>query len=280
MSASRPPLSENELRRELASAAELLDPQPPTRDELQALARRRHGLLRTVSPPLLVAAAVAAVAAVSVAVATQHSSQPRPPATTGPDPVPTVSSTPPAPRPSTSHPVVPPPRPSSKESKPSTSASDSGSSSHSAPPPAGFVQGPYGFLIPQGWHVHPLVSGGGGTTFWGSVTREPNPDTASAAPFTADYVSGWLSAGRGVGLPYTSGHQPDLSIAAAGTFCAAVQWQPISSNEISFTCPPVSGQVPRGVLIVEPYPNGTKQVVVTLPAGQQSTATQILDSFH
>jgi hypothetical protein len=274
-------MSENELRRELASAAELIDPQPPTRAELQALARRRRGLLRTVSPPLLVAAAVAAVAAVSVAVATQHSSQPRPPATTGPDPVPTVLSTPPAPRPSTSHPVVPPTRPSSKPSShPSTSGSDSGSSSHSAPPPIGLplVPGAYGFLVPDGWHEHPLANYGGSGS-WASYTKGTTlPPFDGAAGNAVQYA---VSAAQGT--LYDGSGRPILSEAVNATMCAPTHWQSISASAISFTCVPVDGMTPRGVLIVRTppgRPGGTKQLVITLPADQQSTATQILDSFH
>jgi hypothetical protein len=37
---------------------------------------------------------------------------------------------------------------------------------------------------------------------------------------------------------------------------------------------------PRGILIVNPRPGGTKQVVVTVPADEQATATEILGSFH
>jgi hypothetical protein len=270
-------VSENELRRELASAAELIDPRPPTRDELQALARRRHGLLRTVSPPLLVAAAVAAVAATSVAIAVQHSSQPRPPAVTGPDPVPTVSSTPP--RPSTSHPV-PPPRPSAKHSKPSTSASDSGSSSHSAPPPAGLQLGPgaYGFLVPDGWHEHPLANYGGSGS-WASYTKGTTlPPFHGAAGYAVQYA---VSAAQGT--LYDGSGRPILSDAVNATVCAPTQWRPLSASAISFTCAPVEGMVPQGVLIVRTPPGrsgGTKQLIVTLPADQQATTTQILDSFH
>lgn len=88
MNTPRSPLSEDELRRQLASAAELINPQPPTRKDLNALRRRHrrtHQVLRA-GAPLVVAAAVAAVAITATAVAVHHRSQPRPPATSQPVP--------------------------------------------------------------------------------------------------------------------------------------------------------------------------------------------------
>jgi hypothetical protein len=88
MNTPRSPLSEDELRRQLASAAELIDPQPPTRKNLNALRRRHrrtHRILRA-GAPLVVAAAVAAVAITATAVAVHHRFQPRPPATHQPVP--------------------------------------------------------------------------------------------------------------------------------------------------------------------------------------------------
>src|SRR5262245_37828430 len=90
-------LDEDTLRRQLAAAAELIDPQPPTREDLDALrrrARRAHSTLRA-GAPLAVAAGVVAIAAAG-AVALQHRSEPLPPATRPPGPS-TAPSTSPVP---------------------------------------------------------------------------------------------------------------------------------------------------------------------------------------
>ena len=111
MNTPRSPLSEDDLRRQLASAAELIDPQPPTRKDLNALRRRyrrTHQVLRA-GAPLVVAAAVAAVAITATAVAVHHRSQPRPPATHQP-------------LPHTPSPTAPKPKSKSKSSTPATSA--------------------------------------------------------------------------------------------------------------------------------------------------------------
>lgn len=82
------------------------------------------------------------------------------------------------------------------------------------------------------------------------------------------------------GLLYTQDGKPILSQAAWRSLCPATHWQPISPSAISFTCAPVPGMQPQGVLIVEPHYGGTRQVIVTLPADEQATATDILNSFH
>ncbi len=279
-------LDEDTLRNQLTSAADLIDPHPPTRDELDALRRRPgrgHRALR-MSPPLLVAAAVAAiaVAATAVAVAVQHRSEPLPPATHHSSPT-TLPSTVPAPRPST---IIAPNRPSTRgtttplanttPSRPTSSSTTSPSTS-SAAPPSGLqlVTGPYGFLVPAGWHTHPLWNGQGSGS-WASFTQGP-----AAAQLTAPVPNSVLySLWGGSGLIYTRDGTPVLSEAVNHALCQPTHWQPISPSAISFTCAPVAGMQPRGILIVNPRPGGTKQVVVTVPADEQATATEILGSFH
>lgn len=82
------------------------------------------------------------------------------------------------------------------------------------------------------------------------------------------------------GFLYTRDGKPVLSEAVNFTLCPPTHWQAISSSAISFTCAPVSGMQARGILIVEPSPNGTKQLIVTMPADEEAAATQILDSFR
>jgi hypothetical protein len=144
-------------------------------------------------------------------------------------------------------------------------------------PPSGLqlVPGPYGFSIPAGWHSH-LLANYGGSGSWASFTRGPAAAPFhAAAPYSVQYFL-W----GGSGLIYSRAGNPVLSQAAKDTLCPATAWHAISANAISFTCAPVAGIQPRGVLIVEPRPGGTKQLLVTLPGTQQPTATAILNSFR
>jgi cytoskeletal protein RodZ len=272
-------LDEDTLRQQLTSAAQLIDPRPPTRDELNALhrrPRRGHRALR-MSPPLLVAAAVAAIAVAATTVAIQHRSEPRPPATQPPGPT-TPPPTTPAQRPSTAtspnHPsrqaTTTPPvsTPPASPTSPSTPATN-------APSVLPLVRGPYGFSIPAGWHAQPLTNYGGSGS-WASFTRDPATAVLRApAPYAVVY-----SISASAGLLYTQDGKPVLSEAVNYSLCPVAHWQAISPSAVSFTCASVSGMQPQGILIVEPHAGGTKQLIVTLPAEELATATVILNSFH
>jgi len=274
MTTPRSPLNEDELRRQLASAAGLIDPQPPTRAELEKLRQRRRRVLRIAGPPLFVAAAVAGIAAVSVAVAVHHDSQPRLPAATRPDPYPTVSST--SVIPTATTPIA------TTTSQKASTGSSSRSESHSTPPTDAtglpLVLSAYGFRVPRDWHEHPLTNYGGSGS-WASFT-----EGSAAAPLHAAMpLSVQFTESAAQGTLYTKDGRAILSEAANATLCAPTSWQAISPSAISFSCAPVSGMVPRGVLIVGTPPGptgGTRQLIVTLPASQQATVTRILDSFH
>lgn len=196
-------------------------------------------------PPLLAAAAVIAVVATVVAMF----------GSTG------------------SHPPVPP------GSKQPTSTSAAPAPRTTAPAPApglSLVPSGYGFLRPEGWVPQPLRSDGG---------------PASRAAFTDTHVSSTLTSpvaasiiyevnGGSLGLVYDANRRPLLAGALAGVRCGVTSHHVLAANTVAFTCAPVNGQSPTGLIVVEPYPQGTRQLIVTLPPAEQSSATAILDSFR
>ena len=60
--------------------------------------------------------------------------------------------------------------------------------------------------------------------------------------------------------------------------CANTRGVVLSVRAIAFGCQTPAGEV-NGVVIVEPYPGGWKDLTTTLPKSGHKLATQILNSF-
>jgi len=223
--------------------------------------------------------AAVAVGTVTVAhVASEH--RHAPPATSvaptphSPPPRPTHASSPTS--------VAPTPDSPPHASSPAHASSAPPSSSHAGP--AGstvvvdglrLVPGPYGFLVPASWQeAFPLTNWGGSASdalFSAGPVHAPYPGMPQTIEYRLD---------GGESSVYKRNGQPILSSLARLSLCPAVSWQPISSHALTYTCAPVRGMVPTGILLAEPPYQGIKQLLVTLPASQHEAVTRILDSLH
>jgi hypothetical protein len=218
--------------------------------------------------PLLAAASVAAVAAATVTVAHVASEHRHTP------PAISVAPTPDSP--------TPPPSPASSPARvssapPSSSTPGPGTSSSSTVVVDGLwlVPGPYAFLVPSSWQeAYPLTNWGGSASD-ALFSAGPVHAPYTGMPLTIEY---WLDGGDS--SVYNRNGQPVLSSLAKLSLCPAVSWQPISSNALTFTCAPVRGMVPTGILLAETPQQGIKQLLVTLSTGQHEATTRILDSLH
>ncbi|HKF35236.1 MAG TPA: hypothetical protein VKB37_22985 [Jatrophihabitantaceae bacterium] len=231
--------------------------------------------------PLIAAACVAAVAVGTVTVAHVASEHRHaPPATSA---APTPHSPPPRPTHASSPTsVAPTPDSPPHASSPAHASSAPPSSSHAGP--AGstvvvdglrLVPGPYGFLVPSSWQeAFPLTNWGGSASdalFSAGPVHAPYPGMPQTIEYRLD---------GGESSVYNRNGQPILSSLARLSLCPAVSWQPISSHALTYTCAPVRGMVPTGILLAEPPYQGIKQLLVTLPASQHEAVTRILDSLH
>jgi hypothetical protein len=239
--------------------------------------------------PLLAAASVAAVAAATVTVAHVASEHRHTPPATSVAPTPDSPTPPPSPASSpatsaapTPDSPTPPPSPASSPARvssapPSSSTPGPGTLSSSTVVVDGLrlVPGPYGFLVPSSWQeAYPLTNWGGSASD-ALFSAGPVHAPYTGMPLTIEY---WLD--RGDSSVYNRNGQPILSSLAKLSLCPAVSWQPISSNALTFTCAPVSGMVPTGILLAETPQQGIKQLLVTLSTGQHEATTRILDSLH
>lgn len=260
---------------------------------------RRVERLRRFGPwaaPLVAVASVAAVVAGTVGVSQVASSghhvqpgssvpalTPTPATPTG---APTSAATGPSTAPTGSPTSAPPTSPKTDDSSsPARASSTPPSSSTPGPPSPGssavvvdglhLVPGPYGFLVPSNWQeAFPLTN-------WGGSASDA---LFSAAPVHAPYTGMPLTIeyrlDSGESSVYNRNGQPILSSLARLSLCPAVSWQPITSNALTFTCAPVQGMVPTGILLAEPPNQGIKQLLVTLPPSQHEAVTRILNSLH
>jgi len=137
------------------------------------------------------------------------------------------------------------------------------------------VPGPYGFLVPSSWQeAFPLTNWGGSASdalFSAGPVHAPYPGMPQTIEYRLD---------GGESSVYNRNGQPILSSLARLSLCPAVSWQPISSHALTYTCTPVRGMVPTGILLAEPPYQGIKQLLVTLPASQHEAVTRILDSLN
>lgn len=140
----------------------------------------------------------------------------------------------------------------------------------------GLVPGPYGFPVPAGWHEQPLTNSGGPASF-AAFTANASPATASRAqPDSILYeVNGGSSA-----TVYNSDGTPNLAGAARQARCALTSWNRVSANSLTFACAPTAGETPMGIIVIDPKPGGTRQLLVTSQPADQAAANAILDSFH
>jgi hypothetical protein len=136
--------------------------------------------------------------------------------------------------------------------------------------------GPYGFLVPVGWRESPLTNYGGSGEF---------------ASFTANTTSAGLilyEVGSAAGPDvYKPNHAPN-PLAAAGPIpgpqgarrCKRVTDRTLlASNIAEYTCTSRAGVQTMGVTVIEPYPQGFRQLQVSLPVGDPAT-DRILGSFR
>ncbi len=129
--------------------------------------------------------------------------------------------------------------------------------------------GPDGFLVPQGWSGGPAVNSGGPASF--SHYRPPSGAGA------IDYE---VSGGEMASV-YNPDQSPNISGALQLASCRPTSQAFASASRATFTCPPVNGLTPVGVIVVEPFPQGWKMLTVALPpSAGPSAAAQILNSVR
>jgi hypothetical protein len=224
---------------------------------------RRLGRIGPWAAPLVAAACVAAVVGATIGVAHLASS--------GHHPQPGRSVPPPTPTPTTA--PSSPPQPGKSTAPTSNTAARKRTTSV-----PGLVLEPssYGFLRPSGWSEQPLRNYGGPASF-AAFTGTP-VDSTLTVPAASSIL--YEVNGGSLGVLYDTNHQPVLAVALGEARCTVADQHAITSNTIAFACARVAGQTPSGILVVEPYPQGSKQLIVTLAAGEQVAATEILNSFR
>ena len=232
--------------------------------------------------PLIAAASVAAVAVGTVTVAHVASEHRHaPPATSvaptphSPPPRPTHASSPTSVAPTPDSPLQHASSPAHASSAPPSSSHPGPASSTVVADGLRLVPGPYGFLVPSSWQeAFPLTNWGGSASdalFSAGPVHAPYPGMPQTIEYRLD---------GGESSVYNRNGQPILSSLARLSLCPAVSWQPISSHALTYTCTPVRGMVPTGILLAEPPYQGIKQLLVTLPASQHEAVTRILDSLN
>jgi len=228
-------------------------------------APRRVKRLRRIGPwaaPLVAAACVAAVVGATIGVAHLASSGHHPqPGRSVPPPTPTPTSAPSS-----------PPQPGKSTAPTSNTAARKRTTSV---PGLDLEPSSYGFLRPSGWSEQPLRNYGGPASF-AAFTGTPVHSTLTV-PAASSIL--YEVNGGSLGVLYDTNHQPVLAVALGEARCTVADQHAITSNTIAFACARVAGQTPSGILVVEPYPQGSKQLIVTLAAGEQVAATEILNSF-
>ena len=167
------------------------------------------------------------------------------------------------------------PAPSAPTTSPATAGTASASPSPrpSSPPgtaPAArglhLVPGPYGFDIPQGWTVGPVVSPSS------TVQRIHVSDPASTAGI--DYVVAKTA------VIYNPDHTVNLTIVGAAIACKPTSTRYVPNKGPRYTCAPDAGRNVNGAILVLPYPEGFKLLQVMLPPQDDQIAEQILSGFH
>ena len=143
-----------------------------------------------------------------------------------------------------------------------------GPSSSPAPAPRSLhlVPGPYGFEIPQGWTVGPVVSPSS------TVQRVHVSDPASTAGI--DYLADKTAA------IYNPDHTVNLTIVGAAVACRVTSSRYVPDKGPRYTCAPDGGRNVSGAIVVQPYPQGFKLLQVMLPPQDDQIADQILSGFH
>src|SRR5882724_7469830 len=128
------------------------------------------------------------------------------------------------------------------------------------------VPGPYGFEIPQGWTVGPVVSPSS------TVQRIHVSDPASTAGI--DYLVAKTA------VIYNPDHTVNLTIVGAAIACKPTSTRYVPNKGPRYTCAPDAGRNVNGAILVLPYPEGFKLLQVMLPPQDDQIAEQILSGFH
>ena len=181
-----------------------------------------------------------------------HPGAPTPAAAASPSPATAAPTASPAPAATAS--ASPPPRP---PSSPATAP---------AAPGLHLVPGPYGFEIPQGWTVGPVVSPSS------TLQRVHVSDPASTAGI--DYLADKTAA------IYNPDHTVNLTIVGAAVACRVTSSRYVPDKGPRYTCAPDGGRNVSGAIVVQPYPQGFKLLQVEMPPQDDQIADQILSGFH